>query len=113
MFSNKLSSLEHLIHSSYRQLTVTSFLKGAVIFGKKWTASMTWYHNYLLNVEFLNEKTIKFKLLILWLLRVTSIEFLTAESNIKVDKIDKRNDYQPQKPLIVNQFLIVGFLRNI
>lgn len=60
MFSNKLSSLEQLIHSSYRQLTVTSFLKGAVIFGKKWTASMTWYHNCLLNVEFLNEKTIKF-----------------------------------------------------
>ena len=111
MFSNKLSSLEHLIHSSYRQLTVTSFLKGAVIFGKKWTASMTWYHNCLLNVEFLNEKTIKFKLLILWLLRVTSIEFLT--SNIKVDKVDKGNDYQQQKPLIVNQFLIVGFLRNI
>lgn len=111
MFSNKLSSLEHLIHSSYRQLTVTSFLKGAVIFGKKWTASMTWYHNCLLNVEFLNEKTIKFKLLILRLLRVTSIEFLT--SNIKVDKVDKGNDYQQQKPLIVNQFLIVGFLRNI
>ena len=111
MFSNKLSSLEHLIHSSYRQLTVTSFLKGAVIFGKKCTASMTWYHNRLLNVEFLNKKTIKFKLLILWLLRVTSIEFLT--SNIKVDKVDKGNDYQPQKPLIVNQFLIVGFLRNI
>ena len=111
MFSNKLSSLEHLIHSSYRQLTVTSFLKGAVIFGKKCTASMTWYHNYLLNVEFLNEKTIKFKLLILWLLRVTSIEFLT--SNIKVDKVDKGNDYQQQKPLIVNQFLFVGFLRNI
>ena len=111
MFSNKLSSLEHLIHSSYRQLTVTSFLKGAVIFGKKWTASMTWYHNCLLNVEFLNEKTIKFKLLILWLLRATSIEFLT--SNIKVDKVDKGNDYQQQKPLIVNQFLIVGFLRNI
>lgn len=109
MFSNKLSSLEHLIHSSYRQLTVTSFLKGAVIFGKKYTASMTWYHNCLLNVEFLNEKTIK--LLILWLLRVTSIEFLT--SNIKVDKVDKRNDYQQQKPLIVNQFLMVGFLRNI
>lgn len=111
MFSNKLSSLEHLIHSSYRQLTVTSFLKGAVIFGKKWTASMTWYHNCLLNVEFLNEKTIKFKLLILRLLRVTSIEFLT--SNIKVDKVGKGNDYQQQKPLIVNQFLIVGFLRNI
>lgn len=111
MFSNKLSSLEHLIHSSYRQLTVTSFLKGAVIFGKKWTASMTWYHNCLLNVKFLNEKTIKFKLLILRLLRVTSIEFLT--SNIKVDKVGKGNDYQQQKPLIVNQFLIVGFLRNI
>ena len=44
---------------------------------------------------------------------MTSIEFLTAESNIKVDKVDKRNDYQPQKPLIVNQFLIVGFLRNM
>ena len=44
---------------------------------------------------------------------MTSIEFLTAESNIKVDKVDKRNDYQPQKPLIANQFLIVGFLRDI
>ena len=44
---------------------------------------------------------------------MTSIEFLTAESNIKVDKVDKGDDYQPQKPLIVNQFLIIGFLRNI